>query len=76
MEDERSPSLADSSRSWPEIAHPQGTRAKVLLTSVFGPYAQDDEYGSRAINPMELYHNQVHVSKGRFRHGCSTGRGA
>ncbi|MHC4787156.1 MAG: B12-binding domain-containing radical SAM protein, partial [Planctomycetota bacterium] len=29
------------------------------LTSVFGPYAQDDEYGSRAINPMELYHNQV-----------------
>jgi hypothetical protein len=31
----------------------------VLLTSVFGPYAQDDEYGSRAINPMELYHNQV-----------------
>jgi hypothetical protein len=31
----------------------------VLLTSVFGPYAQDDEYGSRALNPMELYHNQV-----------------
>jgi hypothetical protein len=31
----------------------------VLLTSVFGPYARDDEYGSRAINPMELYHNQV-----------------
>ncbi|MHC4211576.1 MAG: cobalamin-dependent protein, partial [Planctomycetota bacterium] len=31
----------------------------MLLTSVFGPYAQDDEYGSRAINPMELYHNQV-----------------
>jgi hypothetical protein len=26
---------------------------------VFGPYAQDDQYGSRAINPMELYHNQV-----------------
>lgn len=39
--------------------HPLGTRARVLLTSVFGPYAQDDEYGSRAINPMELYHNQV-----------------
>jgi hypothetical protein len=39
--------------------HPLGTRARVLLTSVFGPYAQDDEYGSRVINPMELYHNQV-----------------
>src|SRR5512136_491467 len=39
--------------------HPRGTQARVLLTSVFGPYAQDDEYGSRAINPMELYHNQV-----------------
>ncbi len=31
----------------------------MLLSSVFGPYARDDEYGSRAINPMELYHNQV-----------------
>ena len=39
--------------------HRLGSRARVLLTSVFGPYAQDDEYGSRAINPMELYHNQV-----------------
>ena len=39
--------------------HPLGSRARVLLTSVFGPYAQDDEFGSRAINPMELYHNQV-----------------
>jgi radical SAM superfamily enzyme YgiQ (UPF0313 family) len=39
--------------------HPLGSRARVLLTSVFGPYAHDDEYGSRAINPMELYHNQV-----------------
>ena len=39
--------------------HAKGTQAKVLLTSVFGPYAQDDEFGSRAINPMELYHNQV-----------------
>jgi len=39
--------------------HPLGTRAKVLLTSVFGPYARDDEHGSRAVNPMELYHNQV-----------------
>jgi hypothetical protein len=39
--------------------HPKGPGAQVLLTSVFGPYAVDDEYGSRAINPMELYHNQV-----------------
>lgn len=39
--------------------HPLRSRARVLLTSVFGPYAQDDEYGSRLINPMELYHNQV-----------------
>src|SRR3974390_2306926 len=46
--------------------HPKGTRAKVLLTSVFGPYAQDDQYGSRAINPMELYHNQVTREQGSF----------
>ncbi len=39
--------------------HPRGSRARVLLSSVFGPYAQDDEHGSRALNPMELYHNQV-----------------
>jgi radical SAM superfamily enzyme YgiQ (UPF0313 family) len=38
----------------------------VLLTSVFGPYARDDEYGSRAINPMELYHNQVTREQGSF----------
>ena len=46
--------------------HPKGKQAKVLLTSVFGPYAQDDEYGSRAINPMELYHNQVTREQGSF----------
>ncbi|MBZ5511851.1 MAG: cobalamin-dependent protein [Acidobacteriia bacterium] len=46
--------------------HPKGSRAKVLLTSVFGPYAQDDEFGSRAINPMELYHNQVTRAQGSF----------
>ena len=46
--------------------HPQGTRARVLLTSVFGPYAQDDEFGSRAINPMELYQNQVTRAQGAF----------
>jgi radical SAM superfamily enzyme YgiQ (UPF0313 family) len=39
---------------------------RILLCSVFGPYAQDDEFGSRAINPMELYHNQVTRSQGPF----------
>jgi radical SAM superfamily enzyme YgiQ (UPF0313 family) len=46
--------------------HPKGARARILLTSVFGPYARDDEYGSRAINPMELYHNQVTRAQGAF----------
>jgi hypothetical protein len=46
--------------------HPLGSRAKVLLTSVFGPYAQDDEYGSRAVNPMEFLHNQVTRVQGPF----------
>lgn len=46
--------------------HRLGTRAKVLLSSVFGPYAQDDVYGSRKINPMELYQNQVTRTQGAF----------
>ena len=46
--------------------HPKGIQARILLTSVFGPYAQDDDYGSRAINPMELYHNQVTREQGSF----------
>lgn len=46
--------------------HPKGNSARVLLTSVFGPYAQDDQFGSRAINPMELYHNQVTRAQGGF----------
>ncbi len=46
--------------------HPRGKQARVLLSSVFGPYAQDDEFGSRAINPMELYHNQVTRAQGSF----------
>ncbi len=46
--------------------HPMGSSARILLTSVFGPYAQDDEYGSRSINPMELYHNQVTRTQGVF----------
>ncbi len=46
--------------------HPQASRARILLSSVFGPYAQDDEFGSRSINPMELYHNQVTRAQGSF----------
>src|SRR5690349_4961755 len=46
--------------------HPKGSRARILLSSVFGPYAQDDEFGSRRINPMELYHNQVTREQGPF----------
>lgn len=46
--------------------HPLGTQAKVLLSSVFGPFAQDDEFGSRKVNPMELYHNQVTRTQGPF----------
>jgi radical SAM superfamily enzyme YgiQ (UPF0313 family) len=46
--------------------HPKGTSARILLSSVFGPYARDDEFGGRAINPMELYHNQVTRAQGAF----------
>lgn len=46
--------------------HPLATRARVLLSSVFGPYGQDDQYGSRKANPMELYQNQVTRLQGGF----------
>lgn len=49
-----------------QIRHPLGTRAKILLSSVFGPYSIDDAYGSRKINPMELYQNQVTRVQGGF----------
>jgi radical SAM superfamily enzyme YgiQ (UPF0313 family) len=38
---------------------------KILLTSVFGPYGVDDEYG-RKENIMELFHNQVTREQGIF----------
>ncbi len=57
-------SVPDASLS--PTAHPKGTQAKVLLASVFGPFACDDEYGSRKINPMELWHNQVTRVQGPF----------
>jgi radical SAM superfamily enzyme YgiQ (UPF0313 family) len=47
-------------------AHPKASAARILLSSVFGPYAQDDRFGSRSINPMELYHNQVTRAQGAF----------
>ena len=49
--------MAADAKDYP--THPLRSQARVLLLSVFGPYAQDDQYGSRLINPMELYHNQV-----------------
>jgi radical SAM superfamily enzyme YgiQ (UPF0313 family) len=57
------PGISNSSRA---ERHPKGTQARILLSSVFGPYAQDDEFGSRSINPMELYHNQVTRAQGSF----------
>src|SRR5579872_1055965 len=48
------------------LTHPKGSTARILLSSVFGPYAQNDEFGSRTINPMELYHNQVTREQGPF----------
>ena len=50
----------------PPVSPASSSKPKILLTSVFGPYAQDDEYGSRAMNPMELYHNQVTRTQGPF----------
>jgi len=48
------------------VVHPKGIRAKILLSSVFGPFARNDEYGSRKSNPMELYQNQVTRVQGAF----------
>ena len=48
------------------MRHPKGIHACILLTSVFKPFAVDDEFGSRAINPVELYHNQVTREQGPF----------
>jgi radical SAM superfamily enzyme YgiQ (UPF0313 family) len=48
------------------LDHSAGLKSRILLTSVFGPFAQDDEYGSRKINPMELFHNQVTRVQGPF----------
>ena len=49
-----------------DSAKPKNHKPRILLSSVFGPYNQDDEYGSRTMNPMELYHNQVTRTQGAF----------
>lgn len=49
-----------------EVAGKARALPRILFVSVFGPYARDDEFGSRAINPMELYHNQVTRLQGPF----------
>lgn len=41
-------------------------KKRILFCSVFGPYEQDDKFGSRKNNPMELYHNQVTREQGPF----------
>jgi len=38
---------------------------KLLLTSVFGPFGVDDDYGKKE-NKMELFHNQVTREQGIF----------
>jgi radical SAM superfamily enzyme YgiQ (UPF0313 family) len=48
------------------MQRPNKSNTRILLTSVFGPYAGDDQYGGRKINPMELYHNQVTRFQGAF----------
>src|SRR5439155_23167903 len=60
------PNSRPSAASGSSQKHPKGSQARILLSSVFGPYAQDDEFGSRSINPMELYHNQVTRAQGAF----------
>ncbi len=62
------PSITDpsTSRISAQPAIRNSKQPRILFTSVFGPYARDDEYGSRAINPMELYHNQVTREQGPF----------
>ena len=61
--DSSKPLTVDSKPSHP---HQPGTHSRILLTSVFGPYAQNDEFGSRTMNPMELYQNQVTREEGPF----------
>ena len=58
--------VSTSANAWAEETGETSRRPRVLLTSVFGPYAQDDAFGSRVINPMELYNNQITRAQGAF----------
>src|ERR1035437_7276328 len=48
------------------ITHPKGTRARVLFSSVFGPYALFNDAAITEIYSSELYHNQVTREQGPF----------
>ncbi len=39
--------------------HAKGSAARILLSSVFGPYAQDDQFGSRKINLSKVFAGQI-----------------
>ncbi|MBS1150583.1 MAG: Radical domain protein [Myxococcaceae bacterium] len=45
-------------RTSPTPAHPKGIRARILLSSVYGPFAVDNEE-SREATPMEFCHGQA-----------------
>jgi hypothetical protein len=62
----RAPRTENTMPDSPHPVHKLKTKAKILLSSVFGPYAQNDEFGSRIDNPMELYQNQVTRVQGVF----------
>ncbi len=66
MNPEQTAGKLDFSTRRSAIPHPLGSRVRMLLTSVFGSHVRVDGYGSRAINPMERYHNRVTWVKGRF----------
>jgi radical SAM superfamily enzyme YgiQ (UPF0313 family) len=53
---------------WRTVSKPFKNR--LLLTSVFGPFGIDDEYGE-ASNKMELFHNQVTREQGLFSYRFS-----
>ena len=48
-----------------KVKKTKGDNKKLLLASVFGPYAVDDEYGEKE-NKMEPFHNQVTREQGIF----------
>ena len=54
-----------AARYLPDV-HPARSQARVLLTSVFGPYAVDDEHGSRVLtNPSIISFNSFCACSGK-----------